>query len=178
MPVDQHDGGAADLEAAARTIVLQRLTASAQTRAQLEATLARRGVRPEIAKTVLDRLTEVGLVDDVAFAHAWVQSRHAGRGLSARALEHELRQRGIPPEVITEAVATVDSAAERQRAADLVARVMRRTAGLAVDVRRRRLTAMLARKGYPPAVAYAVVHAALRGQESVDAELADPEFVD
>ena len=53
----------------ARTIVLRKLTAAPRTRAQLADDLRRRATCPdEVAEQVLDRFTEVGLIDDPAFA--------------------------------------------------------------------------------------------------------------
>jgi len=71
------------------------LTAAPRTRAQLYSALSRRGVPDETAEAVLGRFAEVGLIDDAMFAASWVESRHHGRGLSARALAAELRQRGV-----------------------------------------------------------------------------------
>ena len=77
---------AADPEAAAREVCLRMLTAAPRTRAQLYSALSRRGVPDETAEAVLGRFAEVGLIDDAMFAASWVESRHHGRGLSARAL--------------------------------------------------------------------------------------------
>ncbi|MGH3973165.1 MAG: regulatory protein RecX, partial [Pseudonocardiaceae bacterium] len=85
----------ADPESVARGLVLRKLTAAPRTRAQLADDLAGRGVPDGVAHRVLDRFTEVGLVDDAAFAESWVRSRHLGRGLSRRALSHELRTKGV-----------------------------------------------------------------------------------
>ena len=38
------------------------------------------------------------------FAEAWVESRHAGRGLAKRALAFELRRRGVEPAVVDDVV--------------------------------------------------------------------------
>ena len=54
-------------------IVLRRLTMAPQTRAQLADDLRSRDVPDDVAERVLDRFSEVGLVDDEAFAQAWVQ---------------------------------------------------------------------------------------------------------
>ncbi|MDP9443359.1 MAG: recombination regulator RecX, partial [Actinomycetota bacterium] len=70
----------ADPESVARALALRRLNAQPRTRAELEQTLAQRSVPPEVAAGVLDRLEQVGLVDDAAFARSWVESRQAGRG--------------------------------------------------------------------------------------------------
>lgn len=146
-----------DPESVARAICLRLLTVQPRTRAELAAALARRKVPGEAAAAVLGRFTEVGLIDDRAFAEAWVGSRHAGRGLARRALAAELRRRGIDGETVGEAVAALDTETEERTARALVARRLPSTRQLEPAVRIRRLVGMLARKGYPPALAVRVV---------------------
>jgi len=155
----------ADPESVARGIVLRKLTAAPRTRAQLADDLAARNVPEEVATKVLDRFTDVGLVDDAAFADAWVRSRHAGRGLSRRALAHELRAKGVDDETATKAVNTLDAEDERAAAAALVARRLPSTSGLPREVRVRRLAGLLARKGYSSGLAMAVVREALAAED-------------
>jgi regulatory protein len=148
----------ADPEAVARAIALRQLTMAPRTRAQLADAMARRGVPDEVATRVLDRFTEVRLVDDEEFAAQWVRSRHQGRGLARRALAYELRHRGVAEDTVRDAVDEIDDETELEAARELV---RRRLPGLAGDdpVRRnRRLAGMLARKGYGSATA----HRALR----------------
>ena len=164
----------ADPQSVARQIALTRLTGAPRTRADLEQTLAKRGVPAEVAASVLDRFTEVGLVDDAAFARAWVQSRQAGRGLARRALAQELRRRGVDAETAAEALAEVDQAAEHTAASRLVARKLQATARLDRVTRIRRLTGMLARKGYPAGLAMQVVSEALAGEADDGEDAADP----
>ncbi len=171
------DAPDADPESAARGIVLRKLTASAKTRAQLEETLAGRGVPDEVAARVLDRFTEVGLVDDAAYADTFVRSRHADRGLSRRALAVELRRKGVDDDTAQEALEQIDPDTERAAAEALVQRRLRSTRGLAYDARVRRLAGMLARKGYPGGLAMAVVRDALRAEFQSDSD-AEPEFED
>lgn len=160
--MDKGDGGSdADPVEAARAVCLRLLTGRARTRLELETALRRRGVSDAAAAEALDRLVGVGLVDDEAFAQAWVGSRHVGRGLAGRALAHELRQRGVAPGTVEQAVATVGPAEEVTRAQALVARRLPTTSGLDPTVRARRLAGMLARKGYPGALAARVVREAL-----------------
>ena len=83
-----------DPVSAARGICLRALTGAPKTRSQLADLLAARDIPDDAAETVLDRFTEVGLIDDAAFARAWVSSRQAGRGLARRALSAELRRQG------------------------------------------------------------------------------------
>jgi regulatory protein len=146
-----------DPDSVARLICLRLLTSQPRTRAELAAALARRGVPEDAAGRVLERFAEVGLIDDEAFASAWVDSRHAGRGLGRRALSRELRQRGVDGRVAAEAVAALDPDTELATARALVRRRLPSTARLEPPVRVRRLTGLLARKGYPAAIALRVV---------------------
>ena len=146
--------------------MLRRLTAAPRSRAQFEADLTARDVPEDVAERVLDRFTEVGLVDDAAFADMWVRSRHAGRGLSRAALGRELRDKGVDDETARAALEDIDPDAEVAAASALVAKRLPGTRGLAVEVRIRRLTGMLARKGYPGGMALRVVRDALTAERS------------
>lgn len=158
-----------DPEAKAREICLRLLAASPRTRAQLAEALHRKHIPDDVAERVLGRFTDVGLIDDEAFAQAWVQSRHTGRGLGKRALAAELRRRGVANETVNEAVETLDSDQEEQTARALVARKLPATRGADPTKRMRRLVGMLARKGYSPALSYRVVKEAL-AEEGTDPE--------
>jgi regulatory protein len=159
--------GEGDPEVVAQQICLRLLTAAPRTRAQLAEALRRRGVPPDAAEAVLGRLGGVKLIDDAAFAAAWVESRHHGRGLSGRALAAELTQRGVSPDDIKAAVGRLDPEQEMETARGLVARRLASTRGQPLQARIRRLTGVLARKGYSAAIAYRVVREALE-QEGLD----------
>jgi regulatory protein len=156
-----------DPESVARGICLRALTGAPKTRSQLADLLATRGVPEDAAETVLDRFTEVGLIDDAAFARAWVSSRQSGRGLARRALSAELRAKGVDPEVAAEAVEAVDDDDERASAHRLVDRKVGAMRRLDRATATRRLMGMLARKGYSGGLAAAVVREAL---DSADAD--------
>ena len=158
-------GPVADPESVARAILLNKLTASAKSRRELADALAAKDVPDDVATRVLDRFEQVGLVDDAAFADTWVRSRHASRGLSRRALSHELRRKGVSDDVISESLEQVDAETERAAAAALVARKLPSTRGLERARRTRRLVGMLARKGYGPGLAAGVVRDALAEED-------------
>jgi regulatory protein len=155
----------------ARQLCLRLLTGRPRTRAQLAEAMHRRGVPEDAAATVLARFTEVGLIDDAAFARAWVESRHHGRGLARRALSAELKQRGVDGEKISAAVSALDPADEIDTARRLVAKGLGASRGQPLPTRVRRLVGLLARKGYPAPIAYRVVREAL-DQEGTDAAAA------
>jgi regulatory protein len=145
----------------AKQIVLQQLSHAPKTRHQLAQVLARRNVPDAAATAALDRITELGYIDDAAFARAWVESRHRAKGLSERVLRRELVQRGIAATLIDEALVAVDDDSERAAATELVTRKLRSMRGLDKDTQTRRLVGMLGRKGYPSGLAFSVVRDAL-----------------
>ena len=133
----------------ARGICLRALTGAPKTRQQLADLLAARDVPEDAAETVLDRFTEVGLIDDAAFARAWVSSRQAGRGLARRALQRRAARQGCRRRGGGRGRR---GGRRRRRAGDRPpagraqgARAMRR---LDRATATRRLMGMLARKGY------------------------------
>ncbi|MEU1159836.1 recombination regulator RecX [Streptomyces sp. NPDC005921] len=159
----------ADPAERARAICLRLLTGTPRTRKQLADALRKREIPDEVAEEVLSRFEEVGLINDSAFADAWVESRHHGRGLARRALARELRTKGVEPSLIDEAVGQLDSEQEEETARELVARKLRSTQGLDRDRRIRRLAGMLARKGYAEGMALRIVRQALE-EEGEDTE--------
>ena len=157
-------------EEAARAICLRLLTAGPRTRAQLATALRKRRIPDEVAESVLSRFTEVGLIDDAAFARAWVESRHHGRGLARRALSAELRQRGIPDGEVRSAVGVLGPQDELATAQRLVAKRLPVSRGKPMPTRARQLMGMLARKGYAAGLAAQVVREALEREQENDAD--------
>jgi regulatory protein len=150
-----------------REICLRALTAAPRSRGELAQAMRRKGVPDDAAAEVLHRLSAAGLVDDAAFADAWVSSRHEGRGLARRALAGELHRKGVDNALVQTALSQVGDEDEVVAAAALVRRRLAGTAGLPMPARVRRLTSMLARKGYSGGVASRVVRDAL-GAEAAE----------
>lgn len=154
--------GSVDPVSAAREYCLNLLAARPMTRAELHKKLIGRGYEPDVAEQVLNRLHEVGLIDDAAVAEIWVRSRHNYQGMARRALSMELRRKGVADEVVAEAVSALDADAEEARARDLVRKRLRGTMPADEVATIRRLVGMLARKGYSEGLAYRVVKSELR----------------
>ncbi|MEO8329439.1 MAG: RecX family transcriptional regulator, partial [Candidatus Nanopelagicales bacterium] len=70
----------ADPVEVAKQIILHQLSHGPKTRHQLSELLRRRRVPDDAAQLALDRITELGYIDDAAYARAWVESRHAFKG--------------------------------------------------------------------------------------------------
>lgn len=86
--------------AAAMEIAVHFLGTRPRTRWEVERRLRRAGAADAVIGVTAERLTELGYLDDAAFARWWGEQRdrHAPRG--RRMIEAELRQRGVPRDVI------------------------------------------------------------------------------
>ncbi|EME66095.1 recombination regulator RecX [Rhodococcus ruber] len=177
---DRPGGGT---EAQAKDLCLRLLTDRARSRAELAAKLEQKGFAADVAERTLDRLTEVGLVDDAEFAQQWVRSRHLYAGKGKRALALELRRKGIGQFEAAEALEQIDGDDERARATELVRKKLRTQPPLPTEGDRReiaaerdrvvrRLVGMLARRGYPQGLAFEVVRNELAGHDPGPGEFA------
>lgn len=146
------------LEAALRFLeARQRSTVEVRTR------LNRAGYRPDLVEGCIVRLTELGMLDDEAFAKAWVESRDRAHPRGERALQRELHMKGIGREVI---VCTLEEReaerpdANREAAARLLARNASQLARVADPrARRQRAYALLGRNGFDSETAIATINA-------------------
>lgn len=152
---DASEGGTTEQ---AKEACLRLLAVRARSRAELGKRLVDKGFAEGVAERTLDRLTEVGLIDDSDFAMQWVQSRHTYSGKGRQALADELRRKGVPSEIAIAALDTISTDDEHARATAVVRRKLRTIpADLERDKKIRRLVGMLARRGYPQSIAYTVV---------------------
>lgn len=146
------------LEAALRFLEpRQRATAEVRRR------LLHHGYRVELVEGCIERLTELGMLDDAAFARAWVESRDRARPRGERVLRQELRMKGIDPDVAEASLADRD--AERPHADEsAAARLLDRHASALARVadpraRRQRAYALLARNGIDSETAVSAINA-------------------
>jgi regulatory protein len=103
-------------------------------------------VAPEVMDEVVERLTSVGLLDDRAFVRYWLENRSDFSPRGERALRLELRQKGVPGDIIAEALSESHNEDEAAyRAAMAQARKVRTTDPVEF---RRKMEAHLARRGF------------------------------
>lgn len=169
VPPDGELDPPGDPESVARAICLHQLDQRARTRSELAATLQRRGVPDDAARSVLDRFTDIGLIDDGALAASFAMAVHRERGLAGRAVAMKLRRRGIEEATLQAAVGQIDAESEADAARLLVARRRKSLQGLEPQAQARRLVGLLARRGYPPGLAYQIVRESLACPEIADA---------
>ena len=152
-----------------RESALRLLERMRRTRLDLARRLREKGYAAPAVDEVLDRLAEVGLVDDVEFARAFLAGRWGRKAAGWRRLEAQLRQKGVSAEDATRARALLEErvgrADEVSAARRAIAQAARRYQALEPRVRRQRLWALLSRRGFDGDV----IEQALRAPES-DAE--------
>lgn len=156
-PGSDNDVDLAEQMAKARQIVYDRLAVQARSRADLEQALAKKQVSAEVATAILDKFEDAGLIDDAEFARSWVQSRQRTKGLSSRVLAMELRRKGVDDELVSDALDELDPELEIEAAHRLVQTKLRSMSKLDEATKLRRLTGLLARKGYSSQLAFDVV---------------------
>ena len=122
---------------------------------------------------MLDRFEEVGLVDDVGYSEAFVESRHRIRGQGGRALSAELRRRGVADDVVADAVGALDPEQEFETACRISRARYDRMPAVAVEVKLRRLAGFLARKGYSGAIVSRAVRQVIQEATAEEREAAE-----
>jgi len=138
----------------AREKALNYLSYRPRSEAELQSYLLKSDFAEATVDEVLNRLREVGLVDDDAFARYWVDNRARFRPRGKRMLVQELRQKGIASSVIETALTEYDEVAAAQHVAEEQAR---RLAHLSPDLFRRRLWDRMMRRGFSPDIIHEVL---------------------
>ena len=144
-------------ESRARNVLLHQLARSAKSTSQLRKILEQREISPEIAEKVLERFTEVGLIDDAAYAETIVNSRRNYKGLAKSAIKRELNEKGVSQELVEEAISGITAEDDFESAKQLATRRFGQMAHLEKEVRTRRLAGHLQRKGYASSAVFAAI---------------------
>jgi regulatory protein len=159
------------LDAAARF-----LEARSRSVAEVRRRLTSAGYRRELVDGAIARLGDLGMLDDEAFARAWVESRDRARPRGERALRDELRLKGIDrslvDRVVEERRATegADTSPPDRTAAERLIEKYARTLERIGDPRRRleRAYALLARNGFDPETCREVAARVVRDASELD----------
>ena len=138
----------------AATFVVNSLAAKAQSVAEIEAKLARRGVTPEIAAGVVADAIRLGYLDDAELAGQLARG-FVARGYGRRRAVTTLRRRGLPAAVADAALEEAYDAMDEVT----LARAALGSRATNDDVSRRRAASFLARRGFSSAAAWQAVRA-------------------
>ncbi|MEZ4530230.1 MAG: regulatory protein RecX [Thermomicrobiales bacterium] len=155
------------------TTAMRALEQRMQTGKELRTRLLRKGFDPAAIDAALERLAKYGYLNDERFAELWIENRLAHRPRSKRMLEQELRQKGVDREIVQETVASSEID-DRAAALDLATRRLKSVQGLPPQEQRKKLTGILARRGFDYGAIRAALEAVL-GEPSDELDMGDSE---
>jgi len=133
----------------AKRYLLRLLRYRPRSRFEAEARLKRRGYPNETIHEVLAWAGDMGMIDDQAFARLWIADRQEHRPCGIFFLRHELREKGVSPDIIEGALewAELD---EEVLIRKLAAERLKLYRDRPPQERERKTFALLARRGFPP----------------------------
>jgi regulatory protein len=157
--------GAARSEAAlthAYRLLAHRLRSEAELRRRLH----EKGHTADLTDALISRLTEEGLVDDRAFARAFVSDKVKLSGWGRERIARDLGRAGLSDEIVQAAVAHLEEADEYERAMAALGRHGPPRPPL--DKARKRAYDFLSRRGFASPIAYRAVSHWLAGEPPTD----------
>jgi regulatory protein len=135
--------------------------------AEVRQNLSKRGISDSLIEETLDRLQTAGLIDDEAFARAWVENRNTFRPRGKPALRMELRRKGLSDEIVQSVLDTQVN--EAVLAITTARKYARRLAGLEWPEFRQKLSGFLARRGFSYTTLAPVVSEVWKETQTADA---------
>lgn len=117
--------------------------------AELRDRLGRAGFSPSIVEETVEWCHRIGYVDDARFAAEWIEYRILHNPSGRRRLQQELRQKGVDRALVEQALDEwLPREEERRLCLQAAQRRHPRVARLEPEVRQRRLTSFLQRRGF------------------------------
>jgi regulatory protein len=135
--------------------------------AEVRQNLVKRGISGSLIDEIVNRLQAAGLVNDEAFARAWVENRNSFRPRGKSALRLELRRKGLSDEIVQSVLDTQVN--EETLAFDAARKYARRLAGLEWQEFRQKLGGFLARRGFSYTTLAPVVSEVWKESQTADA---------
>ncbi|MGZ9584561.1 regulatory protein RecX [Paenibacillus marinisediminis] len=138
----------ADEKSRAYVQSLKYLQHKPRTRSEIAKYLLQKAYDEGIIAQVLDQLEREWLVDDAAYAEQWMEQRVTRHHKGRRWVQHELKQKGVHERHIANAMSALDPDQEWASALAAAKKKWRQTSG-ETPLRRQKVAAYLARRGYP-----------------------------
>ena len=145
------------IEEDVRKALLKLLERSSKSSGQLRTLLLEKEFPVQVVDQMIDRFIEVGLIDDLALAKDFTEVAVTRKSKAKSVIARELRAKHFPQEAIDAAISEIDSDSELEAAKKLAETRFRQLLKLEPEVRTRRLSSYLMRKGYSSSVVWAAV---------------------
>ena len=160
---DEEPGGPTSEKKSNRpeNVAMHALTRRGMSVAEMTKLLENREIEPDDVEAEIARLEGVGLLDDSALAENLVRTLQERKGLGRSAISAELRRRQVDQVAIEEALGSIDTDDELNRAIEVAVKRAGQLSSYDPATAKRRLGAYLQRRGYSGSVFSAAMEAAL-----------------
>lgn len=149
-----------NLEERARNIVLKMLERGPKSSSELAEALEKQEIPAEIAKVVLQRFTEVELINDDAYAQQVSDAARRTKGLARSAVKRKLSDKGLNQEIIDQVASEISDEDELLAATELAVKRIGQLGHFDKETQKRRLVGFLQRRGFSSSVVFAAIREA------------------
>ncbi|MBU1087740.1 MAG: recombination regulator RecX [Candidatus Omnitrophica bacterium] len=132
---------------------------------EMENRLKQKNFSSLIIREVLDFLSDLGYLDDLAFARSWIINRRQLKPRSKRLITYELRQKGIDSDIIEQAFGLLGNDSDFETAQELAKRKYEKLKQLSAQTAKQRLIGFLERKGFSSAIIINIVKGLINNDE-------------
>ncbi len=151
---------------AIETALVRKLARRALSEAEILAFGVAEGLTAHQANSILDRLRELGYVDDRVLAEQMKHALYERKGQSRAVVARAMSGRSIERDIIDEILDDIDQGDELNAATELAAKRASQLTGLDKQTLERRLVGFLARRGYPGNIVREAIAPLLAGRSS------------
>jgi regulatory protein len=149
-----------NLEERARSIILRLLEKGPKSSAELLEVLLKNEIPAEIAKPLIDRFTEVELINDQVYAQDIADASRRTKGLARSMVKRKLETKGLDKELIDQVASEISDEDELAVATELAIKRLGQLSRLQPEVRKRRLVGFLQRRGFGSSAVFAAIREA------------------
>lgn len=149
-----------NLEERARNIVLKLLERGPKSSSELAMALEKSEIPTAIAKHVIERFSEVELIDDTVYAQQLAEASRRTKGLARSMVKRKLADKGLDQDIIEQVASEITDEDELSVATGLAKKRLSQLSHLDPEVRTRRLVGYLQRRGFGSGVVFAAIREA------------------
>lgn len=149
-----------NLEEQARNVLLKLLERGPKSASELASALEKHDIPKEIAAQVIQRFSEVQLIDDQAVAEQVVSASRRTKGLARSMVKRKLADKGLDQQVIDEVAAGITDEDELKVATELAIKRLGQLSHFDSETQKRRLVGFLQRRGFSSSIVFEAIREA------------------
>lgn len=146
-------------EEQALACALRMLSSRPRSKGEVEQKLRSKGFSSAIRENVLEKLIDLGYLNDVSFAESWINYRIQEDNMGKQRIRQELLAKGIAKEIIDSYLRHISFEDEMKKAMTVAEKRLPRYKNVSPDARRRRLVHFLMYRGFSSEVVAGVLNA-------------------